>query len=90
MTPLAMGLKQAEQATGISVDQLRDACKRGDLPSRKNGTRYVIKTTDRRMTPTQFRRQLAASIAVIVLTFGMVWAGDWYGQTIHTTTTQEP
>ena len=46
MIPLAMGLKQAEQATGISVDQLRDACKRGDLPSRKNGTRYVIKTTD--------------------------------------------
>ncbi|MBK7822858.1 MAG: helix-turn-helix domain-containing protein [Tessaracoccus sp.] len=41
-----MGLKDAERATGISADQLRDACKRGDLPSRKNGTRYVIRTAD--------------------------------------------
>ena len=42
------------------------------------------------MTPARYRRQLAASIAVVALTFGMVWAGDQYGQTIHTTTTQEP
>ena len=33
------------------------------------------------MTPARYRRQLAASIVVVALTFGMVWAGDQYGQT---------
>ena len=45
-TPIAVNLREAETLTGISAYQLRDACRRGTLPSRKNGTKYLIRVAD--------------------------------------------
>ena len=46
MTPLAVTIAQAAQATGLSADTIRDEINKGRLPAKRQGRRILILWVD--------------------------------------------
>ena len=77
-----LSLREVAERLGISVDQLRDMCRRGTLPAQKHGGRWLVQAADvppatalQKAGPRRVRGRIAEGVALDDMTHQLLHRG---------------